>query len=141
MSVMWLVRAGDVLKPADVESAAEFSRLPFAKPVRAEVKLPRNSAHHRLFWLLCTRIANAVGAEVETVSDILKIESGHCVIVGSAKYGEIRLPRSISFKAMDQTEFAKFFDRCLDVIVSNWGIARADVLAAVEDLIAPTERR
>lgn len=135
MTDFWAIRKGDALHVTDTESAAAFSKVPFGKPVHVQVRQPRNGQHHRLYWTLCQRIADAVGADAENVSDILKIETGHCVTVKSRKHGELRLPRSISFAKMDQTAFREFFDRCITVICETWGTQRADVLATVEDLI------
>ena len=141
MSDFWAVRHGDNLRIADVESAVAFSRLPIGKALHIEVRQPRNGAHHRLYWALCHRIANAIGSTSENVSDLLKIATGHCNIVKSKTYGEVRLPKSISFAAMDQSDFREFFERCIVVICTEWGMERADVLAAVEDLLVPQEIR
>lgn len=51
------------------------------------------------------------------------------------KRGVELMPLSISWSKMDQTDFDKFFNKCLDVITSEWGIARPDILEAVKDLI------
>lgn len=141
MTKFWVIRSGDCLKPDSVESAAEFSSLPFGKPIWIEARQPRHAAHHRLFWLLCARIAVAIGATSENVCDVLKIATGHCTIVRTKTYGDLRLPKSISFAKMDQMEFREFFDRCILVIESEWGMERRDVLAAVEDILIPTENR
>lgn len=140
MTDFWATRRGDALHVTDPEAAAVFARLPFGKPLHVEVRQPRNGAHHRLYWTLVHRIAESVGAEPANVSDILKIETGHCVTVKSAKHGEVKLPRSISFAKMDQAAFRAFFDRCIVAITEVWGIAQPDLLASVEDLIVPTER-
>lgn len=140
--IIWLKRVGNSLIADGNDSAAEFAKIPFGKVLRAEVKQPRNTAHHRLYWGLCHRIAAAIGSYPENVSDMLKIETGHCDIVRSKKYGEVRLPKSIAFASMDQSAFNEFFERCVIVIYSEWGIARDDVMNAVSDLLAPkTEKR
>jgi len=128
-------RVGETLVPDSAESAAEFARLPAGKPLHVEVKQPRSGAHHRLYWSLCHRIAQAKGLNAENVSDLFKISSGHCTIIRSRKYGEIRLPKSISFASMEQTEFSAFFERCVQVAYSEWGIDPA----AVSDLLCPQE--
>lgn len=140
MSVYWAIREGMTLRPYGAESASLFARTPFSKVVRVEVKEPRNAKFHRKYWLLCARIGDAVGVDSENISDLLKIETGHCTIVKSKTYGELRLPRSISYAAMDNAAFSIFFERCVQVICDTWGIAKPDVLAAVEDLLVPTER-
>jgi hypothetical protein len=99
----------------------------------------RNARFHALYWVLCSRIANAVGAEVETVSDMLKIGAGHCHVVKSKKHGILLLPKSISFAKLDETGFRTFFEACVMTIYTEWGIDRQDVLAAVNDLLLPEE--
>lgn len=123
------------LKPWGAESAAIVGKVAFGKPVEVTVRSPRNSKHSALFWVLCHRIGDAIGVDAENVSDLLKIETGHCDIIRSKKHGELRLPRSISFAKMDQETFGKFFAKCLAVIEAEWGIARPDVRAAVSDIL------
>lgn len=137
MTVLWLKRVGNALFPDGDDSSAQFAKLPFGKSLRAEVKLPRNVRHHRLYWGLVHRIAAATGTEPEVISDLLKIETGHCVTIKSKRYGQLHLPQSISFAKMDQSQFRDFFESCVKIIYENWGIERADVLEVVSDLLAP----
>ena len=51
--------------------------------------------------------------------------------------GDIRRAKSISFATLDATEFNAIFDKAVDVIYTNWGIAREDVLEVVQDLLIP----
>jgi len=140
MSEFWVRREGSTLHPIDTESCDALEKLPREKLLHVEVKLPRNAAHSRLYWALCQRIGNALGIDSENISDILKISTGHCKFVRSKRYGVVRIPKSISFAAMDQTAFSEFFERCVLCISEEWGMARKDILAAVEDLLVPTER-
>lgn len=133
MTVLWVQRAGNSLVPDGDESIAAFARIPFGKSLQCEVKQPRNSRFHRLYWALCARIASGVGAEPENVSDLLKIATGHCTIIRSKTYGEMKLPKSIAFSKMEQSEFSAFFERCCAVIYTEWGVDPA----AVADLLLP----
>ena len=137
MTILFVRRVGNSLQADGADSFDELLKLPFNTPLKAEVKQSRNLQHHKLFWSLCTRIGAAVGAEPENIADLLKIEGGHCTIIRSKKHGELRLPRSISFASMSQTEFSAFFETCVRTIYENWGIERTDVLASVADLLAP----
>ena len=122
------------LRPFGQESAHALGKIPFNKPLQVEVKQPRNSKHHRLFWTLCARIGDAVGCEHEDIAYLLKVRTGHVRHVHTKK-GIVEVPLSISFQAMDQTAFKDFFDRCVTTIYSEFGIAVPDVLAAVRDLL------
>ncbi len=134
MSLFWAVREGMMMRPYGAESATAFGKVPFGKPFQVEVKQPRNSKHHRLFWTLCARIGDAVGCEHEDIAFLLKLRTGHVRRVHTKK-GIIEVPLSISFAAMDQTAFKDFFDKCVHVIYAEFGIAVPDVLAAVKDLL------
>lgn len=136
-ATFFAVRVGNVLRPDGAESANTLSKLPYGESLLVSIRRPRNLKRHKLYWVLCQRIADAIGAEAENVSDMLKIETGHCRIVKTRKFGVLRLPASISFHSMDETAFRDFFDRCLNVIYSEWGIERNDILAVVNDVLMP----
>lgn len=135
MEILFVRRVGLNLVPDGADCASVVAKLPFGRPIRVDLKQPRNPLRHRLYWALCHRIGDAVGVDSENISDLLKIETGHCVIVKSKKYGELRLPRSISFAKVSETEFKTFLDRCIQVIHENWGISRPDILEAIKDLL------
>lgn len=139
MSEFWAMRKGDGLQPHTMEDAALMARIPFGKPIKVTAVAPRNGRFHALFWVLCTRIGDAVGLDADRVCYVLKIQTGHAEIIHSKKYGELRIAKSISFAAMDETAFRAFFEKCVDAIYAEWAIARADVLAAVSDLLTPQE--
>jgi hypothetical protein len=141
VSEFFVQREGGGLKPYTVEDAEKISRLAFGKPILVKATVQRNGRFAALYWVLCQRIGNALGLDVEVVSDMLKIETGHAHTLKSKKYGTLHLPRSISFAKMDESSFREFFDKAVSVICSEWRIERADVLACVEDILVPTERR
>lgn len=87
--------------------------------VAVEVTRPRNIQHHRLYWAMCSKIAQAIDVEPENISDVLKLRTGHYVTVNT-KSGPVHLPRSISFAKMDQAAFREFFERCAKVISMEW---------------------
>lgn len=130
----WAYRQAERLIPVDPESATQFGKIPFGKPVHVEVKQPRNGAHHRLYWALVHRIANSIGCSPEALSSHLKVSTGHVIAVRT-KDGVKEYPASISFAAMDQTAFHDFYNRCITVICEDLGIARPDILDACRDLI------
>lgn len=141
MSDFWASRVGDSLTPVDAESFAAFSKLPFGRPLHIEAKQPRNGAHHRLYWALVHRIANAVGCAPEALSSHLKVRTGHVATVRT-KDGLREYPASISFAALDQTQFSEFYNRCITVICEDLGLRRPDILEACKDLIdGGTEKR
>lgn len=140
MADFFVMREGMNLRPYGAESASVLGKLPLTKMLHIEVKQPRNGRHLRLYWTLCHRIGDALGLESEDISDVLKIKTGHYREVKTKRGVEI-FPRSISFAAMDQTAFKPFFDKCVLVITTEWGIERADILECVKDLLEETPRK
>lgn len=139
MTQLWCRRIGLTLIPDGNESLAELEKLPKNKTLKVEVRQERNLQHHKLYWALCHRIGDALGIEPEAISDILKIATNHCIAVKTTTYGELKLPKSISFAAMDQNQFREFFNRCVDVIELEWCIARKDLKDAIKDLLKDSE--
>jgi hypothetical protein len=103
------------LRPADDAGAEVLQGLKVGAFVAVEVTRPRNISHHRLYWALCSHIAQAIGASRENVSDVLKLRTGHFTVV-QTKTERIRLPRSISFAKLDQAGFRTFFEECVRVV-------------------------
>jgi hypothetical protein len=73
------------------------------------------------------------GRDAEDISTVFKFATGHIEQIYSKTYGVIKVPRSISFAKLDETAFRKFFDACVDVALTEWGI-EAEALA---DLLDP----
>lgn len=134
MSDFFAMREGMNLRPYGAESAAVLAKLPLTKMLHVEVKQPRNGKHLRLYWTLCKRIGDALGMADEDISDVLKLRTGHVREI-KTKHGVERVPKSISFAAMDQTAFSAFWEKCVIVVTQEWGIAREDILACVADLL------
>lgn len=88
--------------------------------VMVDVVKPRNLGHHRMYWALCQKVADNIDGEysAELISDVLKLRSGHCTAVRT-KSGEVFIPKSISFAAMDQLAFNEFFDRIVRVVCTE----------------------
>lgn len=133
MSVLFVRRVGNALHADGDESISEMLSLPFGKPLRAEVKMPRNPDFHRLYFALCKRIGDGIGQDAEAISAVFKYATGHYDTVRTKSYGEIKIPRSISFARLDNIGFREFFNKCVQVALSEWGIEAS----AISDLIDP----
>lgn len=120
------------------EDRERMERIPYLKEVQVTVSVPRSVPQLRLWWGMVRRIANAVGVkDVEALSDLLLIEAGYCDTFKSKKHGVLHRAKSIAFGSIEQAEFNEIFNRCVDVLYSEWGIARKDVLKEVNDLLYP----
>lgn len=133
MVELYVQRKDNALYPEGDESINVLARIPFGKTLRCEVRQSRNVRHHRLFFALCKRIADGIGADMDNVRDVLTIAAGHYSLVKTKRYGDLKLPKSISFAKMDQTEFTEFFEKCVKTIYEEWGIEPS----AVSDLLVP----
>ncbi len=133
MTTLFLRRVGNALHADGDESVSELMSLPFGKLFKAEVKQSRNIRFHRLYFALCKRIADSVGRDADEISTVFKFATGHIEQIHSKTYGYIKVAKSISFAKLDEQAFRTFFNRCVEVALSEWGI-EADALA---DLIDP----
>lgn len=134
---LWLRRVGPALYPEDRQGRndmqVEFDKLPRGKSLKAEITQPRNPEFHRLYWVLCSRVANGIGKDAEWVDWALKVETGHCDVFMTRGEREVLRVRSISFAEMDEIAFRQYFNECVAVIYSVWHIDPA----SVADLLLP----
>lgn len=135
MAELYLKRVGMALWPDGDASVCEFAKIPFGKSLKAEVKQPRNPRYHRWFFAICHRIAGGVGSDAETVANVFKYATGHVEIVKTKTYGEIKIPKSISFAQLDDLAFHEFVEKCIACAYQEWRIDPADLA----DLLVPQE--
>lgn len=108
------------LVPCDERAAEQLAKVPLGEVVAVQVKRGRSLPQHRLLWSVLQHVAEAT--EWETAErllvaikirlgryDLMKLPSGKCVPV----------PDSISFSAMGQDAFQRFFDEALRLICSE----------------------
>ena len=125
------------LFPADEPSREAFKRLKHGDLVQCEVKRPRNLAWHRMWFALCTKIAdNLDNVSCDVVSDVVKIRIGH-VETMQTKSGMVQVPKSISFAAMSADEWEDFWDRAIMFILSEVlpGIGREALENEIRDMV------
>ena len=116
-----MVRNLGGLRPIDKAGEQMLSKLDQGRLVKVVVTQPRNINHHRLFFALLNAVFRNLPEDVDIPSvdallGMIKITVGHYDICVSNSGVEFRIPKSISFAKMDQTEFDRFFSACCDVI-------------------------
>lgn len=118
------------LFPCDDASAEVVRALGQGEIIRATVRKPRNVKFHRKFFALLQLVNDATDKwpNVEQLLVELKFRLGHVDTVQLSTGELVRLPRSISFAKMDDTEFAQFFDRSLKVLCEMAGDIDEDYL-------------
>lgn len=132
------------LMPATAQAEEAIRELPIGADFKVTVKRGRNIQHHKLYWALVSLIHQNQSRymTVENVSDALKIMVGHCEMMQLRNGQEIRVPKSISFAKMDQTEFNKFFERIKTLVITQIlpGVTKAQLEHEIADMIG-LERR
>lgn len=121
------------LQPMDAHGIETVRALPLNTMLKVQVSQPRNPRHHRLFWALASLVhENLPDGQYPTVENFvsaLKLETGVYTEVMLSTGEVVRVPGSISFASMDQTEFARFFDSCCNhIIASYWPSMTSDTL-------------
>ena len=115
--------------PASEIDAEEFGRLTFGEVYTAEFKKMRNWRFHRKFFALLGITFDNMSDEVRERCNIhtmdgmlvhLKVALGHYELMVALDGSPIYEPKSISFAAMDQTEFEKFYQHTLDIVISKY---------------------
>lgn len=122
-------RRGHTLVPISKASALEMERIPEGVEVRVEAVRQRNGKHHRMIWALFSYTASALNDgptpqawTAEDVAEHLKIATGRVEEIRltgamAKRYGPVAFrPASISYSAMDETEFSAFADAAVDYI-------------------------
>ena len=126
------------LRPADDDAETLLSKLRDGDLVKAEIKVPRNLAHHRKWWKLMQIVHENQDfyPSAEAVCTAIKLGIGHTERFGW-KGGVVELPKSIAFSKMDQAEFELFYERGVDYIVGHIvpGLDRTSLKREVEELL------
>lgn len=119
-------RAGEVgLFPVDSEGQELINKLRNDRDIGADIVQRRNPRHHRLFFALCQFVkehsVTFEDAAIDEIKDAVKLACGLVTrYVDSDTAKTYFVLKSISFAAMDQTEFNVFFQTACDVIAKRW---------------------
>ena len=98
--------------------------------VKAKISRPRNVQHHRKFFALLNLVFENQEKYVSPneLLAAVKIAVGHVDVidVGGCPY---RIPKSIAFHKMDQTEFDRFYASVVDVVLKHFlpGVTRDEL--------------
>jgi hypothetical protein len=106
-------------------------KIKVGKVVKCEVTSPRNLPHHRKYFAMLTIVWQAAG-DWPTVEDLLvelKIKLGITKDVVIRESGEVvKIVGSISFAAMNQEQFDKFYERSIQALCFMAGGINSDML-------------
>lgn len=112
--------------PEDHDAWSKFRRkletMKVGKWLRLEWSTPRNGPHHRKFMALVSLVTenSEVYDTKEKALVAIKLAAAYFDPHADPATGEIvKVPRSISYDAMDQEEFEQFYSAALDGILST----------------------
>ena len=140
MPELLMLKKSGVLWPASDDAAEALRGIKNGSIIKTKVTQPRNTRHHRLFFLLLKKVVEN-SDEYETTEALLialKIALGHVnTIIGHD--GQVyHVPKSIAFHKMDQIEFNQFYDRCVAVICKYFlpGVSDQELRKEVQSMIS-----
>jgi len=137
--VIYVRRRGNKLEPCSLVDEEALNELPEGKDFSATIARTRSTKQHRFFWALLQKICenNETYRRPEQLLLWLKVKLGYVEQVRFHDDQVWWVPQSISFNAMGQDEFKKFFDAALDVIVEEVipDINQYELLHEVEKMI------
>lgn len=117
MARLYLKKTLSGFTPADEPSAQVWKKYAQGEIYRADVVKPRSYQHHKLcFALLNLTYANQEQYDsFDSFRKAVAMEAGHCEeLVGIS--GEIyRLPKSLSYDALDEIEFTQVFGAMMTI--------------------------
>ena len=134
------------LVPLDDNDLQQKKRLRLGSEVRVHVTLPRNIKFHRKFFALLNIVFNNLPEDIQRCTNIysveslltaIKIDMGYFDTTTVKRYKVVRT-KSISFAAMDEAQFSKFYDNAVTDILTNYlpGTDRNDLLNEVSEFIS-----
>ena len=132
-----------LLMPSDDASQAILDGYRPGDIVRIQVSKPRHPGHHRKYWAMLKLVH-----EGTAVQDLyLTTDHLHQALKGAlGYYSEVKLPDgkvfqvvdSIAFESMDQNAFEAFYNKAVDLIVTQVvpNLDREDLVREVESMVS-----
>lgn len=131
-----MVKRLGALRPTDDLGIEAVQKIPDESLVKVTWTQPRNIRFHCKFFVMLQIILANQGhyKSMDDLLDVCKLCIGHVRVVKTRTHGEVRLPKSISFAKMDETEFSAFYNKAVDWMLSEVipGLQRQHLDAEVE---------
>lgn len=119
-------------------------RLRVGSVVKCKVSNPRNYEHHKKFFALVRLTFDNLSAnlaeywKIQNEEDMLrrfKRDLGYCTSTLNER-GEKEIEyQSISFSSMEQYEFERFYNQCIDLVLYKYikGLDKQDLITEIEN--------
>ncbi len=130
-----MVKRLGALRPTDDSGVEAMRKIGEGELVKVTWTRPRNiHFHNKFFAMLGIVLKNQ--EHYKSMNELLgvcKICISHVTVV-ETRHGFVRLPKSISFAKMDETEFSQFYDEAVNWVLSEVipGLQRQHLDAEVE---------
>lgn len=136
---LWLIRRMGHLVPANAPSAESLAKLAANKWLLAEIRMPRNTKHHKKYFALL----QAIFQHQDEYPTMRSLQRGMKKRLGFGEWVTLKsgerefIEDSISFASMDQTEFDQFYERAVQVILTEIlpGVDSRDLEREVQDIL------
>lgn len=128
------------LEPADEIAAEELGGIKVGDLVLAEIRRPRNIGWHRKLFALLTLIKENQTRypTTDALLDVIKVYTGHCIVLRDAMGRDIYVPKSIAFHNMDQAQFEAWWSEVVKLVCEKIvpGMKREELEREIMDLVA-----
>ena len=132
----WAVFKPDGLHPLYSSDDETMKKLKYDTEYLFKVTKPRNIAFHRKNFALINMVYENQ-EQFNNIDDLrayLTIKAGFYNRIPTGK-GDMILPKSISFAAMDDTEFSEYYSKMIDAVIAFLDISKKDVLQNISDFM------
>lgn len=137
--VIYVRRRGAKLEPCSLLDEEVMQEFPEGKDLSITISRARSTRQHRFFWALLQKICDNHKDyhRAEQLLLWLKVRLGYVEEVRFHNDKVWWVAQSISFNAMGQDEFRKFFNAALDVIVAEVipGLSAEHLILEVEQML------
>lgn len=122
-------RGMSALVGATDEDVEKINQLSMDETFTTEVRKMRNSKYHRKYFALLQALLDNMPDDVKERRNVntiegllidLKLLLGHYELRVTQEGNAVFIPKSISFAAMDQLEFQKFYSRTIDIALQYY---------------------
>lgn len=114
MTNIYLLRTRDGFRPADADAVAAAKGFAVDEIYKAKITKPRSYQHHKLVMALLGLTYKNLPEKYENhwstflaFRKAIAIESGYCENIVSSTGEVYRIPKSLSYDALDEIEFAE----------------------------------
>jgi len=129
MARLYLKKTSRGFEPADEPSMELWRKYKVGETYRADVVKPRSYQHHKLcFALLNLTYANQERwTDFESFRKAIAIAAGHTEELVTVHGEIIRLPKSLSYDALDEVEFTQVFSAMMNVCAEILGLTAPEL--------------